>query len=118
MLYSAPKWLVDSVPFAGKEKDSLPVESNLSTVLTVIRSVQPPLADYAGRMENLFSTKAYSDICKEVLGQRRDKFCVTCHGSPWARNAVFWYKGEEVKEVMLNNYQQVNNYFKKFTVTY
>ena len=104
---------MDGTSLAGVDSP-LTTESNQEVVLKVVRSVQPPVADYATRLESLFNTSAYSDICRKVLGPRSERFSTTCHGSPWASNAVFWYTNgttkctdSQPKEVMLQNFQQV-----------
>eukprot|EP00091_Calanus_sinicus_P020382 TRINITY_DN5536_c0_g1_i2.p1 TRINITY_DN5536_c0_g1~~TRINITY_DN5536_c0_g1_i2.p1 ORF type:complete len:299 (+),score=88.19 TRINITY_DN5536_c0_g1_i2:105-1001(+) len=95
-----PSYMIDLVPLAGKSVCS---EDGL---LDLVKSFQPPLEDYASRLKSLFSTDAYAEICKKVFGERYDKFCTVCHGSPWMENALIWKDGKEIREVVYMNYQQ------------
>lgn len=95
-----PAFLIDLVPLAGRSVCS---EEGL---VDLVKMFQPPLEDYASRLKNLFATKAYSEICRKVFGERSDKFCTVCHGSPWMENALIWKDNEHVREVVFMNYQQ------------
>jgi len=95
-----PSFLLDLVPLAGRSVCS---EEGL---IDLVKSFQPPVEDYASRLKNLFATEAYSEICKKVFGERSEKFCTVCHGSPWLENAMIWKDEEQIREVVYINYQQ------------
>jgi len=95
-----PAFLVDLVPLAGRSVSS---EEGL---VELVKLFQPPLEDYASRLKTLFATEAYSEICRKVFGERTDKFCTVCHGSPWMENALIWKDDEQIREVVFINYQQ------------
>jgi len=95
-----PTFLIDLVPLAGR---SICTEEGL---VELVRSFQPPKEDYASRLKILFATEAYSEICRKVFGERFDKFCTVCHGSPWMENALIWKDDKQIREVVFMNYQQ------------
>ncbi|XP_023320650.1 uncharacterized protein LOC111695518 isoform X2 [Eurytemora carolleeae] len=87
------EWLIDPLPFAGKSCPDL---------LKIIRSADSTdtavMSEYASRLESLFSSSAYADICRSVFSPRDGLFVTVCHGRPTVRNLLVWQEDQEDQE--------------------
>jgi len=94
------KWLEDKVPYAGRSNEGL---------LHLIRSKNTNnevLVEYASRLETLFSSSAYADICRDIFSPRKEHFSTVCHGRPSWQKLMIWKSDDVPMEAIFNNFEE------------
>jgi len=95
------QWLVDTVPYAGKSSAIL-----LELAKTRDTTDSTVLTEYASRLESLFSSSAYADICRTAFSPRKKLFSTICHGRPTVNSLLEWRDGNKPEEAIFVDFSQ------------